>query len=158
VGAARRAPHSPLEANVRFLENHDETRAAACFSDDQQKAAMVAITTLPGAILLHEGQTDGFRVRTPVQLRRRRQEAGNQRLRSFYERFLPLPDIRQGHFFVLHPNSVCAGDDTYRALLAWAWAHETHCWLVVINYTELPCPGSLNLARLPLPSGILLFR
>jgi len=156
--ASVRAPHSPLEANVRFLENHDETRAAACFSDDQQEAAMLAITTLPGAILLHEGQTEGYRVRTPVQLRRRRQESGNQRLRSFYERFLPLPDIRQGHFFVLHPNSVCAGDDTYKALLAWAWAHETHCWLVVINYAERPSQGSINLADLPLPSGILRFR
>ena len=29
---------------------------------------MLAITTLPGAILLHEGQTEGYRVRTPVQL------------------------------------------------------------------------------------------
>src|SRR5262249_22693132 len=100
--ASIRTPHSPLEANVRFLENHDETRAAVHFSDDQQEAAMLAITTLPGTILLHEGQTEGYRVRTPVQLRRRQPEPVNQRLRSFYERFLSLPDIRQGHFVVLH--------------------------------------------------------
>jgi hypothetical protein len=151
-------PHSPLDANVRFLENHDETRAAVCFSDDQQEAAMLAIATLPGAILLHEGQTEGYRVRTPVQLRRRRQEPGNPRLRHFYERFLPLPDIRQGRFVLLHPHSAHAGDDTYRALLAWAWTHETHCWLVVINYTEHMSQGSINLAELPLPSGVLCFR
>ena len=119
---------------------------------------MLAITTLPGAILLHEGQTEGYRVRTPVQLRRRRQDPGNQHLRSFYERFLPLPDIRQGHFVVLHPHSARAGDDTYQALLAWAWAHETRCWLVVINYAEYLSQGSLNLTELPLPSGILRFR
>jgi glycosidase len=158
LGASICAPHAPLEASLRFLENHDETRAAACFSDDQQEAAMLALTTLPGAILLHEGQTEGYRVRTPVQLRRRWQESGNQRLRSFYERFLPLPDIRQGHFVVLHPRSVRAGDDTYKALLAWAWAHETHCWLVVINYAERLSQGSINLAELPLPSGMLRFR
>jgi glycosidase len=151
-------PHSPLEANVRFLENHDETRAAACFSDDQQEAAMLAITTLPGAILLHEGQTEGYRVRTPVQLRRRWQEPSNQRLRSFYERFLSLPDIRQGQFVVLHPCSAREGDDTYKALLAWAWAHETQCWLVVINYAEHMTQGLLNLADLPLPSGVVRFR
>jgi hypothetical protein len=151
-------PHSPLEANVRFLENHDETRAAACFSDDQQEAAMLAITTLPGAILLHEGQTEGSRVRTPVQLRRRRQEPSNPRLRNFYERLLSLPDIRQGHFVVLHPCSAREGDDTYKALLAWAWAHETQGWLVVINYAEHMTQGLLNLANLPLPSGVVHFR
>ena len=51
---------------------------------------MLAITTLPGAILLHEGQTEGYRVRTPVQLRRRRQEPGNQRLRQFLRAFPAL--------------------------------------------------------------------
>src|SRR6185503_3989113 len=117
-------PHAPLEASLHFLENHDETRAAVCFSDDQQEAVMLAITTLPGAILLHEGQTEGYRVRTPVQLRRRRQEPGNQRLRNFYERFLSLPDIRQGHFVMLPPRPARAENDTYKALLAWTWVHE----------------------------------
>jgi len=158
LGASICTPHTPLEANVRFLENHDETRAAACFSDHQQEAAMLTIATLPGAILLHEGQTEGYRVRTPVQLRRRRQEPGNQRLQRFYERFLSLPDIRQGHFVVLHACPVHAGDDTYKALLAWAWAHETQCWLVVINYAERMSQGLLNLAALPLPSGVVRFR
>ena len=120
-----RTPHAPLEASVRFLENHDETRAAVCFSDNQQEAALLAIATLPGTLLLHEGQTEGYRVRTPVQLRRRHQEPGNQRLRHFYERFLTLPDVRQGHFVVLHPRVVHAGDGTYRALLSWAWVHES---------------------------------
>ena len=119
---------------------------------------MLAITTLPGAILLHEGQIEGYRVRTPVQLRSRRQESSNQRLRSFYERFLSLPDIRQGHFVVLPPCSAREGDDTYKALLAWAWAHETQGWLVVINYAEHMSQGLLNLADLPLPTGVVRFR
>jgi len=103
---------------------------------------MLAITTLPGAILLHEGQTEGYRVRTPVQLRRRRQEPGNQRLRNFYERFLSLPDIRQGHFVMLPPRPARTENDTYKALLAWSWVHETHCWLVVINYAEHMSQGA----------------
>ncbi len=153
-----RTPHAPLEASVRFLENHDETRAAVSFGDDQQEAALLAIATLPGTLLLHEGQTEGYRVRTPVQLRRRHQEPGNPRLRHFYERFLTLPDVRQGHFVVLHPHAACTGDGTYRALLSWAWVHESHCWLVVINYADHLSQGAINLGDLPLPAGVLRFR
>jgi hypothetical protein len=40
---------------VRFIENHDEPRAAATFPDGKGRAAAVAILTLPGARLLHEG-------------------------------------------------------------------------------------------------------
>src|SRR5215213_5645783 len=40
---------------VRFLENHDEPRAAATFTPDRERAAAVVIATLPGALLWHEG-------------------------------------------------------------------------------------------------------
>src|SRR6266487_3875314 len=53
---------------VRFLENHDEPRAAATFSPAKERAAAVAIMTLPGAKLLYEGQFEGWRVRPPVYL------------------------------------------------------------------------------------------
>jgi hypothetical protein len=69
-----------------------------------------------------------------------------------------LPDIRQGRFVVLHPRAAGEGDDTYKALLAWAWVRETHCWLIVVNYAERMSQGLINLAELPLPSGILCFR
>ena len=47
------------EGMVRFIENHDEPRAAAAFPDGKGRAAAVAILTLPGARLLHEGQFEG---------------------------------------------------------------------------------------------------
>ena len=50
------------EGMVRFIENHDEPRAAATFPDGRSRAAAVAILTLPGARLLHEGQFEGWRV------------------------------------------------------------------------------------------------
>jgi hypothetical protein len=48
---------------VRFLENHDEPRAAATMPRDQERAAAVVIATLPGLTLWHEGQFEGRRVR-----------------------------------------------------------------------------------------------
>ena len=51
---------------VRFLENHDEPRAARTFGPSSRvKAAAVAIATLPGLTLWHDGQADGREVFVP---------------------------------------------------------------------------------------------
>ena len=63
------ADSSYQEKMVRFIENHDEPRAAATFPDGKGRAAAVAILTLTGARLLHEGQFEGRKVRLPVFLR-----------------------------------------------------------------------------------------
>ena len=51
---------------VRFLENHDELRIASRLHGDAERAAAVAVATLPGATLWHEGQFEGRRVRPPL--------------------------------------------------------------------------------------------
>ncbi len=67
------------EKLVRFIENHDEPRAAATFADRKARAAATTILTLPGAKLLHEGQLDGRRVKLPVQLGAAAGGAGGRR-------------------------------------------------------------------------------
>ena len=47
------------EKLLRFIENHDEPRAAATFSPEKEKAAAITTATLPGARLFHEGQFEG---------------------------------------------------------------------------------------------------
>jgi len=56
---------------LRFLENHDEQRAAAELTPDRERAAAVSVATLPGATLWHEGQFEGAHARLPVFLARR---------------------------------------------------------------------------------------
>ncbi len=73
---------------IRFLENHDEPRAAATFAPDKHRAAAVAIATLPGAKLWHEGQFEGKKVRLPVQLGRRPDEPVDEDLLAFYRELL----------------------------------------------------------------------
>ena len=53
------------ERLIRFIENHDEPRAAATFEPAKARAAAVAFSTLQGARLFHDGQLEGFRTRTP---------------------------------------------------------------------------------------------
>ena len=73
---------------VRFIENHDEPRAAATFSPEKERAAAVLATTLPGAVLLHEGQFEGRKVRLPVFLGRRPEEPPDKDLQAFYATLL----------------------------------------------------------------------
>lgn len=86
---------------VRFIENHDEPRAAEAFPDDKGKAAAVAIMTLPGFRLLHEGQFEGRRTRLPVFLARRPEEPADQDLADFYGLLLRETSrdaFRNGHW------------------------------------------------------------
>ena len=54
---------------VRFVENHDEPRAAATFPGDRHRAGAVTALTQPGVRLVHDGQLQGRRVQLPVFLR-----------------------------------------------------------------------------------------
>ncbi len=73
---------------VRFVENHDEPRAAATFSSAKARAAAVVALSQTGARLVHEGQFDGRKVQLPVFLARRPHEPVDEDLRAFYERLL----------------------------------------------------------------------
>ena len=43
------------EKLIRFLENHDERRAASTFSPEKERVAALVIAPNPGARLFHEG-------------------------------------------------------------------------------------------------------
>jgi hypothetical protein len=72
----------PGEA-VRFIENHDEPRAAAVFSPAKARAAAITMATIPGAKLFHEGQFEGRRIKVPTFLGRRPQEPIDTECQAF---------------------------------------------------------------------------
>jgi hypothetical protein len=95
-----RADLSDQSRLVRFVENHDEPRIASCLPADAERAAAVAIATLPGATLWHEGQFEGRRVRLPVFLCRRPDEVPDRDLAGWFHRLLAAVDshqVRAGH-------------------------------------------------------------
>ena len=55
---------------IRFIENHDEPRAALTFGPARARTAAVVMSTLQGARLYHDGQLEGFRTHLPIQLGR----------------------------------------------------------------------------------------
>jgi hypothetical protein len=122
------------EKLVRFVENHDEPRAAAAFGS-RARVAAVAVATLPGLRLLHEGQFEAFRVRLPVFLGRRPAEPVDEATRSFYRRLLAeasAPVYRDGTFALCERigwEGVRASED----LVAWSWRLGDERRVVVVN-------------------------
>ena len=135
---------------VRFLENHDEPRAAATLHPDgRARAASVALGTLPGAALWHEGQVDGRKVRLPVFLARRPDEPSSAQTREFLTRLIAAgPAVRPPEAtWQLLETGGWPDNSTHEALLAWTWATPTHHSLVVINLSDAPAQGLVLLGK-----------
>jgi hypothetical protein len=123
---------------VRFIENHDEPRAAATFSPEKSRAAAVVALTLPGARLLHEGQTEGLRVRLPVFLGRRSEEPVDADLVAFYRRLLTAlmsPAFRDGRW-QLCERSGWPDNQSCMNLVAWCWRREEERCVIVVNLSD----------------------
>jgi hypothetical protein len=119
---------------LRFVENHDEQRAAEAFGPLRARGAAVAGLTQAGMRLVHHGQLDGARVHLPVFLGRYPDEEVDADLAEFYRSFLPLlsdPAFRTGTWR-LCDRSGWPGDDRYRDLVTWCWDGSSR-WLVVVN-------------------------
>ncbi|NGN68224.1 alpha-amylase [Streptomyces sp. A7024] len=120
---------------VRFLENHDEPRAATTLGAAKERAAATLIATLPGATLWHEGQFTGRRTQLPVFLTRRPDEAPDEAQRVFHERLLARVHesrMRTGDWQLLG----CDGwpdNPTHESLLAWCWSGEAGRHVIVVN-------------------------
>jgi hypothetical protein len=123
---------------VRFLENHDEPRAAATFSPEKERAAAVMTATLPGARLFHEGQFEGRKVRIPVFLARRPAERPDKELRAFYRKLLQTvenPAFHTGRW------SLCErmgwpDNQSFQNLFAWCWQKDEQRCLVMVNLSD----------------------
>ncbi len=139
---------------VRFLENHDEPRVASRLPAQAERAAAVAIATLPGATLWHEGQFEGRRVHPPVFLSRRPEETPDQGLADWYRRLLDdvaRYRVRAGTW-QLHEAVGWPDNDSGRNLLTWSWAADGGArHLIVVNFSDQPAQGRIPLSWPDLP-------
>ncbi len=126
------------ERLVRFIENHDEPRAAAAFPPGKARAAAVAAMTLTGARLLHEGQFEGRKVRLPVFLGRRPVEEADRDLEAFYQKLLKAVDrdaFRNGQWQLCERNG-WPDNRSFMNIIAWCWVKDDERFLIVLNYAE----------------------
>lgn len=131
---------------VRFVENHDEPRAAATFGERAGVTAVAALTQT-GARLIHHGQLQGRRTRLPVFLGRFPDETDDPAITDLYRTLLPVLADRTLHDgrWQLAERSGWSGSG-FENLVAWCWDGPTR-WLVVVNLSGLPVTGQV---RVPL--------
>ena len=107
---------------VRFVENHDEPRAASLLSADAHLAALTTVLTVPGVALVHEGELDRRHARVPVTLGRRPHEAPDADFRLAASKLLDAvgAGLRAGEWAL---GDVRGWPDNRSAdrLLAWSW-------------------------------------
>ena len=134
---------------LRFLENHDEPRAAAAFAPAKERAAAVVTSTLVGARMFHEGQFEGRKVRLPVFLGRRPHEHVDAEMQEFYSRllaFVNAPIFRQGDW-ALCDRSGWPDNASFQNLVAWAWTRGDDARLIVVNLSDRAAQANVRVAR-----------
>ena len=123
------------ERLLRFLENHDESRAAASFPASRALAVAVAAYTLPGAKLFHHGQFEGYTTRVPAALSRRPRQPIDRALQAFYRRLalaLQSPPLRDGQWRLCALNG-WPDNYSYNNLVAWCWQAGDERRVIVVN-------------------------
>ncbi len=141
------------ERLIRFVENHDEPRAAAAFGPERSRAAGALVLAAPGAHLLHEGQFEGRHVRVPVFLNRRQEEAPDEEMRAFYAPLVAdagRPLYRDGRWVVC-ARAGWPGNEGWRSLvpIAWESVEGAERRLIVVNLAAERTSGrvSVTVAR-----------
>jgi len=123
---------------ARFLENHDEPRAAATFPAGVHEAAAVVTFLSPGLRFFHQGQFEGRMKRISPHLVRGPDEPVNRELSKFYDQLLGvlrLPTVREGEWKLLECRPAWEGNWTWDCFLAFAWqGNEGSRLLVAVNY------------------------
>ncbi|HVO25614.1 MAG TPA: alpha-amylase family glycosyl hydrolase [Candidatus Margulisiibacteriota bacterium] len=123
---------------ARFLENHDEPRAAAAFPPGVHQAAAIITFLSPGLRFFHQGQFEGRKKRISPHLCRGPAEPADQQLKQFYDRLrsvLRQPVVREGQWQLLECMPAWEGNWTWDCFVAFMWQGPGgERLLIVVNY------------------------
>jgi len=123
--------------SMRFLENHDEARAAATFPKPVHKAAAVIALLARGLRFIYEGQLEGRKVHPSMHVGRRPPEPVDEELRAFYARLLECmkrPEVHEGQWRLETCRSAWQGNPTSDQFIVASWQAGERRLLTVVNY------------------------
>jgi hypothetical protein len=141
--------------SVRFLENHDEPRAAATFPPEKHRAAAIVTYCVPGLRLFHDGQLEGRQSHVSMHVGRRRPEGTNPELRAFYDRLiacLSRPEFHSGDFRLHVCQRAWSDNASSDDLIVFSWSLPRSRLLVAVNYAPHRSQGYVRF-DFPVPGG-----
>jgi glycosidase len=130
---------------ARFLENHDEPRAAAKFPRERRAAVALLLSTLPGMRFYHHGQLEGRKIRVPMPLAHAADEPVDHGTLVAYQQILSLAKddvFHDAEWKLLDVRP--AGDDTCNDLIAYRWRNSNACSLIVVNLGNRAAQGMVQ--------------
>src|SRR5271165_1891579 len=124
---------------ARFLENHDEPRAASTFLWPKHRAATAIAFLSPGLRFFHKGHFEGARGRVPAHLCRGPHEPTDHDVSAFYGKLLMIlkdtDAFRNGDWSQIDPLPAWPGNWSSDGFVSYAWAGKNEGrYVVVINY------------------------
>ncbi|MFC1922276.1 alpha-amylase family glycosyl hydrolase [Chloroflexota bacterium] len=132
--------HAALEYQAklaRFLENHDEPRAAASFDPDVHRAAAVITYFIPGLRFFHQGQFEGRKKRISPHLVRAPHEPVDKEIEAFYDALLIVlrnPIVQNGAWQSLACRPAWDGNGSWDAFVAHSWrGSDGEQMLIAVN-------------------------
>jgi len=142
---------------ARFLENHDEPRAAATFSYDVHTAAAVITFLSPGLRFFHQGQFAGHQKRISPHLVRAPAHTPDEKLEQFYEQLLAvlrLDLVRNGQWQQLTCTPAWDGNVTFDNFVVCEWqGSDGQLVLVAVNYSSVQSQCYVHLPHDRLKQG-----
>jgi hypothetical protein len=109
------------QKQVRMTENHDEDRAFSKYGLEPSLAMAVVNTFVAnGFYMIQDGQTDGHRIKVPVQLSRTPVEEPNMKVRRFYDHLFNVKNanvFQNGDWSMADRTAVGWGNQTFEAIM-----------------------------------------
>ena len=139
------APTAHQSHLARFLENHDEPRAAVIFGEQRLPAAGTLMSTLPGMRFYQHGELEGRKIQLPVALRVAATEPTNPLILNFFEKILRVSNedvFHRGQWNLLPLTP--RGDPTAENLIAYEWSTETAWKMIVVNLSGGAAQGLIR--------------
>lgn len=141
---------------IRFIENHDESRALKTLGLERSRMAALIVATLPGATLWHEGQFYGHKIKIPVQLGRRPLEPNDMALHRFYVRLLAESAhsvYRNGTWQLRQTDKAWPENLSHQNMVPYTWREGEARRMVVVNYSDQRSQARIKLPDFGLENG-----
>mmetsp|Transcript_52626 Transcript_52626/g.124301 ORF Transcript_52626/g.124301 Transcript_52626/m.124301 type:complete len:560 (+) Transcript_52626:168-1847(+) len=150
---------------IRYLESHDEERAATVLSDvKSHDAAAILAFTCPGIRSFHDGQLQGRKKRVSMHVRCRLHEPRDPQVSLIYAKLLGTvlkrPEVRDGTWTQCHTSPSMDQNPSWMNMVAHCcWDDRGHAMMVVVNFggdhsnghVVIPPQVKLGIRSYPIP-------